>query len=101
MFITSRESAIVPLLFPAGSQAAPAFRLAGFSSATASPSITCPRTYGVPSIYQPRKTPWRSVSPRFFGFFARFLEFSECRREDDFYMLWSSLKEALLEVESD
>jgi hypothetical protein len=47
----------------------------------------CPRAFGVPSIYQPRKTPPPSEFPVFAGFFKVFLERRKSLNWQDIYML--------------
>src|SRR5450432_727184 len=52
------------------------------------PSFPSPRAFGVPSIYQPCKTPARSESPCFFGFLACFLGLEKIQDGRDIYILW-------------
>jgi hypothetical protein len=54
---------------------------------TALPSISAPRAYGVPSIYQPGKALAQSESQCFVGFYAVFLESQETEVMAGFYIL--------------
>src|SRR5579863_9545689 len=99
MFITSRESPINPFAFSTKLIPAPVPPARGLLlRETASPSIACPRAFGVPSISQPRKTPARSESPRFLGFFAHFLELGNWCARRRIYILWCLVLQILLEV---
>src|ERR1039457_3120363 len=94
MFITSRESAIsrnpVPLplcLQPKPSKfPAPLFFGRRLILGDALALYVCPRAFGVPSIYQPGKTPRPSKFPVLAGFFKVFLEKRKVSVCSDFYM---------------
>ena len=99
MFITSRESAIVPLPHPP-KLPAPYFPARRLILGDALALYACPRAFGVPSIYQPGKTLPPSEFPRFAGFYACFPEFTSRRGETCAYMLRYMLSLTPLEVVS-
>ena len=74
------------------------FPACGLSWETAFPSNACQRAFGVPSIYQPLKTPAPSESQRFTGLLAHFLETCPTLRPRHFYMVWYMKAKCLLVV---
>jgi hypothetical protein len=107
MFITSRESAMSPFALPAspcwrmrgillGEHLRRDFYVANFYELRDPPWLS--GGLGVPSIYQPGKTPAQRESPRFAGFFRVFLEGRGAGFEEEIYMLWSGCRGARLGV---
>jgi hypothetical protein len=91
MFITSRESAIFPYpvpYLPRQKLPVPFFRPHGLTLEDLQALHPYPRAFGVPSIYQPGKTPPPSEFPVFIGFFKVFLDRRESAIPLSIYMLW-------------
>src|SRR5580704_3940098 len=97
MFITSRESAIFPLLPPVVRFPLRLSSPRRLASGDVPPSITLPRAFGVLSIYQPQKAPAQSESAVFIGFFASFLDWQKTKVRRIHNRLWSEKRRIQLE----